>query len=118
MTGGTVVILGDVGRNFGAGMSGGIAYALDPDGRFARRCNTSAADLEKLDHLGTGPGLHMGRTDSDIVRGLLKRHLELTGSPKAEEILREWEKFRPFFVKFFPHEYRRVLMNGEGKKAA
>ena len=118
MTGGTVVILGDVGRNFGAGMSGGVAYALDPDGRFARRCNTSAADLEKLDHLGTGPGLHMGRTDSDIVRGLLKRHLELTGSPKAEEILREWEKFRPFFVKFFPHEYRRVLMNGEGKKAA
>ena len=118
MTGGTVVVLGDVGRNFGAGMSGGIAYALDREGRFARRCNTAAADLEKLDHMGTGPGLHMGRTDSDIVRGLLKRHLELTGSPKAGEILKEWEKFRPHFVKFFPREYRRVLLNGEGKKAA
>ena len=118
MTGGTVVILGDVGRNFGAGMSGGIAYALDRDGRFARRCNTAAADLEKMDHAGTGPGLHLGRTDSDIVLQLLKRHLELTGSPKAKEILAKWDDYRPHFVKFFPREYRRALLNGEGKKAA
>ena len=118
MTGGTVVILGDVGRNFGAGMSGGIAYALDRDGRFARRCNMAAADLEEMDHLKTGPGLHMGRTDSDNVLGLLKRHAVLTGSPKAAEILEEWDQYRSRFVKFFPHEYRRALLNGAGGKKA
>ena len=99
-------------------MSGGIAYALDREGRFARRCNTADADLEKMDHAGTGPGLHLGRTDSDVVLWLLRRHLELTGSPKAEEILAKWDDYRPRFVKFFPREYRRALLNGEGKKAA
>ena len=118
MTGGTVVVLGPVGRNFAAGMSGGIAYALDRDDRFARRCNTTMADLEALDHAGPGPGLHMGRTDSDIVLELLKRHLELTGSPKAAEILEQWDAHRPRFVKVFPREYRAALLKGGAKKAA
>ena len=99
MTGGRVVVLGTTGRNFAAGMSGGIAYVFDPDRRFDARCNLDMVDLE----------LVMDRRDQVELEGLIRRHLEYTGSPRAEEILGRWEACLPFFVKVFPMEYRRVL---------
>jgi glutamate synthase domain-containing protein 3 len=100
MTNGTVVIIGKTGRNFAAGMSGGRAFVYDERGDFtARRCNTTSVDLEPL------------VLDSDVaeVRGLLQRHLELTGSPRAAWIVSNWAEAQPRFIKIFPHEYKRVL---------
>ena len=100
MTNGMVVIIGKTGRNFAAGMSGGRAFVLDEQGDFtARRCNTTSVDLEPL------------VLDSDVaeVRGLLERHRELTGSPRAAWILEHWAEAQPRFIKIFPHEYKRVL---------
>jgi glutamate synthase (ferredoxin) len=94
MTGGRVVVLGPTGRNFAAGMSGGIAYVLDEDGTFAQRCNTQLVGLEPLDE-----------DDMETVRALVAEHLERTGSPVAERVLAE----RPAFVKVMPHDYRRAL---------
>jgi glutamate synthase domain-containing protein 2/glutamate synthase domain-containing protein 3 len=94
MTGGVVVVLGRTGRNFAAGMSGGIAYVLDEDGTFAQRCNTQLVGLEPLDE-----------DDMETVRALVAEHLERTGSPVAERVLAE----RPTFVKVMPHDYRRAL---------
>jgi glutamate synthase domain-containing protein 3 len=100
MTNGTVVVLGSTGRNFAAGMSGGYAFVFDEQGDFStRRCNTSSVDLEPLE------------SDEDVakVRGLLERHRELTGSPRAAWILEHWDSAQPRFIKVFPHEYKRVL---------
>jgi glutamate synthase domain-containing protein 2/glutamate synthase domain-containing protein 1/glutamate synthase domain-containing protein 3 len=100
MTNGTVVVIGTAGRNFAAGMSGGIAYVYDDQGDFtARRCNPASVDLEPL------------ASDSDIaiVRGLLERHRDFTGSPRAAWILDNWSAAQPNFIKVFPHEYKRVL---------
>jgi glutamate synthase (NADPH/NADH) large chain len=115
MTGGTVVVLGPTGRNFAAGMSGGIAYVLDADGDFARRCNTAMVALEPLlsereqeAKLGR-EYWHKGRADEAIVRELIERHARFTGSTRARAILERWADFRPKFVKVFPHEYRRAL---------
>jgi len=115
MTGGTVVVLGPTGRNFAAGMSGGIAYVLDADGDFARRCNTAMVALEPLlsereqeAKLGR-EYWHKGRADEAIVRELIERHVRFTGSTRARAILERWADFRPKFVKVFPHEYRRAL---------
>ncbi|KAA6462117.1 glutamate synthase large subunit [Acidobacteria bacterium AB60] len=100
MTNGLVVVIGSTGRNFAAGMSGGIAYVYDDAGDFTtRRCNKASVDLEPLDR----------EEDVAIVRGLLERHRELTGSPRAAWILDNWESTRPNFIKVFPHEYKRVL---------
>jgi glutamate synthase domain-containing protein 3 len=99
MTGGRVVVLGETGINFAAGMSGGIAYVFDPDRRFDGRCNLDMVDLE----------LVTDNRDQEELEGLIRRHIEYTGSPRAEEILRHWEACLPFFVKVFPMEYRRVL---------
>jgi glutamate synthase domain-containing protein 3 len=93
------VVLGETGINFAAGMSGGIAYVFDPDRRFDGRCNLDMVDLE----------LVTDNRDQEELEGLIRRHLEYTGSPRAEEILRHWEACLPFFVKVFPMEYRRVL---------
>jgi glutamate synthase (NADPH/NADH) large chain len=115
MTGGTVVVLGPTGRNFAAGMSGGIAYVLDLEGDFARRCNTAMVALEPLMSEGEQEakldrGLwHRGLADEAIVRTLLGRHAEFTGSAFARRILEHWTEYRPKFVKVFPHEYRRAL---------
>jgi glutamate synthase domain-containing protein 3 len=99
MTRGLVVVLGSTGRNFAAGMSGGIAYVLDEKGDFAaKRCNLAAVDLEELED-----------EDAQTVRGLVARHAELTASPRAKEILEDWERVRSRFVKIFPREYKRVL---------
>jgi glutamate synthase domain-containing protein 3 len=100
MTNGTVIVLGTTGRNFAAGMSGGIAYVYDDQGDFeARRCNKASVDLEPL----------VLAADVDRVRGLLERHRDLTGSPRAAWILEHWADAQPRFIKIFPHEYKRVL---------
>jgi glutamate synthase domain-containing protein 3 len=100
MTNGLTVIIGKTGRNFAAGMSGGFAFVYDEQGDFAaRRCNTASVDLEPLDLA----------EDVVRVRGLLERHRDLTGSPRAAWILENWAESQPRFIKVFPHEYKRVL---------
>ncbi|WP_245414929.1 glutamate synthase large subunit [Aureimonas flava] len=131
MTGGVVVILGHTGRNFAAGMSGGIAYVYDPEGNFAKRCNMAMVELEpvpeeddlleKLHHHG-GDLQHKGRVDvSSNMTGhdderlyrLISNHLKYTGSSRAKEMLEHWETYRPKFVKVMPVEYRRALLEME-----
>jgi glutamate synthase (NADPH/NADH) large chain len=100
MTNGLVVVLGKTGRNFAAGMTGGIAYVLDQEGTFATiGCNRSEVDLEPV----------TGAQDAELLRGLITRHSELTGSPQAKWILQNWEATLAKFIKVFPHEYKRVL---------
>ncbi|MGF1596726.1 MAG: glutamate synthase large subunit [Acidimicrobiales bacterium] len=98
MTGGVAVVLGRTGRNFGAGMSGGVAYVLDVDGRFADRVNTDMVELEALD------------SEDDVrLYGLVERHLNETGSAVAERLLNDWSTSLTTFVKVMPSDYRRVL---------
>ncbi len=100
MTNGLVLVLGSTGRNFAAGMSGGIAFVYDDQGDFStRRCNTAGVDLEPL------------AEEADIarVRTLLERHRDLTGSPRAAWVLEHWNEAQSKFIKVFPHEYKRVL---------
>ena len=131
MTGGTVVVLGATGRNFAAGMSGGIAYVYDDDGAFATRCNTSMVALEpllpeaeqakverELAAAGNGRLPHAGRSDESLVRELIERHLRFTGSTLALAIIDDWEAARRKFVKVFPAEYRRALTEMHAAKAA
>ncbi len=98
MTGGRVVVLGPTGRNFAAGMSGGIAYVLDPDATFASRCNLELVELEPLE-----------AEDVETVRALVEEHLELAGSQLAERVLDEWELILPLFVKVMPRDYKAAL---------
>jgi glutamate synthase domain-containing protein 2/glutamate synthase domain-containing protein 1/glutamate synthase domain-containing protein 3 len=100
MTGGRMVCLGRTGRNFAAGMSGGFAYVLDDDNRFRRRCNPAMVDLEQ-----------MSAEDDDTkwLKHIITKHYEQTESPRAAEILADWETQLQRFVRVFPHEYRRVL---------
>ncbi|HSC94611.1 MAG TPA: glutamate synthase-related protein, partial [Burkholderiales bacterium] len=115
MTGGTVVVLGMTGRNFAAGMSGGIAYVLDADGDFIKRCNTSMVALEPLlaeaeqEAKLTRDLWHGGMADEAIVKRLIENHARYTGSAQAKQVLERWKEFRPKFVKVFPNEYRRAL---------
>jgi glutamate synthase domain-containing protein 3 len=100
MTKGTVVVLGKTGRNFAAGMTGGIAYVLDETGEFAAtRCNRAGVDLEPV----------VEPADIQLLRSLIESHFEATGSPRAEWILENWDDMLAKFVKVFPHEYKRVL---------
>jgi len=107
MTGGTVVILGRTGRNFGAGMSGGLAYVLDIDRRFAAHCNLETVELVPL----------LPR-DEEIVRVLLREHVARTGSPQAKMILADWLAHAPRFIKVFPSEYRRILSDAAAPETA
>jgi len=100
MTGGRVVVLGRCGRNFAAGMSGGVAYVLDVAGEFRVRCNLGMVDLEPLDQA----------EDVRLVRDLIRRHAEVTGSTLAGRILADWGAFEPRFVKVMPKDYKRVLL--------
>ena len=100
MTGGRVVVLGPTGVNFGAGMTGGIAYVLDDSNDFDLRCNVGTADLESV---------LPGTADEAELLGLIKEHLEATGSPKAKAVLADWENVRSRFVKIIPVEYRHML---------
>jgi glutamate synthase domain-containing protein 2/glutamate synthase domain-containing protein 1/glutamate synthase domain-containing protein 3 len=99
MTGGTVVVLGGTGNNFAAGMSGGIAYVYDESGLFDTRCNLDMVDLESV----------WSWEDQDVLNRLLTRHVELTGSERAKDILNSWENRLPYFVKVFPIDYRKAL---------
>ena len=98
MTGGRAVILGDTGRNFAAGMSGGIAYVWDPAGRFPALVNTEMVELEPLDD-----------GDAAYVRGRIERHVEHTGSTRGRSILDGWARQRERFVKVMPTDYKRAL---------
>jgi glutamate synthase (NADPH) large chain len=112
MTGGTVVVLGMTGRNFAAGMSGGIAYVYDEDGTFAGRCNTAMVAVEKVlseGKQGKGEPMHNGKSDESQLKSLIQRHADYTGSARARQILANWETSRDKFIKVFPHEYRRAL---------
>jgi glutamate synthase (NADPH/NADH) large chain len=115
MTGGTVVVLGTTGRNFAAGMSGGIAYVLDEDGSFGTRCNLSMVSLEPLLSSAEQDGRlsrdfwHLGETDESILRRCIETHMRRTGSARARVILDAWDEWRSKFVKVFPNEYRRAL---------
>jgi glutamate synthase (NADPH/NADH) large chain len=102
MTGGRVLVLGKTGRNFAAGMSGGIAYVLDAQNAFTRRCNPEFVDLEPLERA----------EDVELVLELLKRHTKYTGSTLAARLLTDWSTVANMFVKVMPRDYRRVL---EGK---
>jgi glutamate synthase (NADPH) large chain len=100
MTKGLAVILGQTGKNFAAGMSGGIAFVLDETGEFCRtRCNRSGVDLEPLED----------SNDIAAVKNLIERHVRYTGSPRGQWILENWADLGPRFVKVYPHEYKRVL---------
>jgi glutamate synthase (NADPH) large chain len=99
MTGGRVVVLGRTGRNFAAGMSGGIAYVFDAAGDFARRCNRELVDLEALHQLD----------DVELVRSMLERHVEYTGSDVAGRMLAQWTRSAAMFAKVVPRDYRRAL---------
>ena len=118
MTGGTVVVLGKAGRNFAAGMSGGVAYVLDTSGDFKLRCNRAMVELEPVAEESAQPGAirHLGLADEAILRGLIERHLFYTGSTLARSILDRFAEYRAKFVKVMPHEYRRAL--GEIEAAA
>ena len=100
MTGGRIVVIGRTGRNFAAGMSGGIAYVLDESGDFRRRCNLGMVDLEPL----------AAEADADEVKDLLRRHVRYTQSTVAEQVLAGWTATQPPFVKVTPRDYKRALL--------
>jgi len=126
MTGGTVVVLGKTGRNFAAGMSGGIAYVYDEDGQFASRCNTAMVSLENVlsatEQTATMDKAiwHKGRNgqegDESQLKKLLEDHNRWTGSKRARELLDDWNTARAKFVKVFPIEYKRALGEMAAKK--
>jgi glutamate synthase (NADPH/NADH) large chain len=121
MTGGTVVVLGETGRNFAAGMSGGIAYVYDAHGEFARKCNMemvklepvlAAAEQEKSIERAIWHSVQRGgerATDEEVLKGLVEKHAKYTGSERARHLLNDWENSRSKFVKVFPVEYKRAL---------
>jgi glutamate synthase domain-containing protein 3 len=103
MTGGEAIILGTTGKNFGAGMSGGIAYVLDADGTLESRFNNDSADLEQPT-----------AEDLAYLQSRIQAHLDHTGSERAKALLGDWNTASGQFVKVFPRDYKRVL---ESKKA-
>jgi glutamate synthase (NADPH/NADH) large chain len=134
MTGGVVVVLGTTGRNFAAGMSGGIAYVIDEDNTFKSRCNMAMVELEPVPQeeeiaekeYGIDLESH-GRVDvmSDLttkdaerLKLLVSNHARYTGSKRAAEILANWDHYRPLFRKVMPVEYRRALAEMAKEKAA
>jgi glutamate synthase (NADPH) large chain len=124
MTGGTVVVLGKTGRNFAAGMSGGVAYVFDEDGEFARRCNTAMVSLEKVLPAAEQEATmdraiwHREQADEVQLKKLLEEHNRWTGSKRARELLDTWAQSRGRFVKVFPNEYKRALGEINARKAA
>ena len=106
MTGGRVIVLGESGRNFAAGMSGGVAYVLDADGTFPKRANTGMVDLDPLDE-----------ADDEFVRAMMERHVEFTASEHAARLLHDWADVRRLFVKVMPRDFKRVLA-AEARAAA
>jgi len=136
MTGGCVIVLGPTGRNFAAGMSGGVAYVLDEEGNFETRCNLSMVDLEpiadedkaieEMEHQGGDLESHglvdvmrdMTRYDAQRLHGFIENHHRYTGSAKAKAILDDWATYLPKFVKVMPVDYRRALQQMQAKSQA
>jgi glutamate synthase (NADPH/NADH) large chain len=143
MTGGVVVVLGETGRNFAAGMSGGVAYVYDPQGRFGTLCNLAMVDLERLGPVASNArvskassgdeerrprqravGAHdsgmgdMLAFDAERLRILVERHLLHTGSARARMLLENWDLALTRFVKVMPRDYRRALMDLEAERLA
>jgi glutamate synthase (NADPH/NADH) large chain len=132
MTGGVVVVLGATGRNFAAGMSGGLAYVYDINGNFRDMCNTSIVDLEAIgpaddsedgrpkqrapSAFDNGMG-DMLRFDAERLRILVERHLLMTGSARARALLEDWDAALPRFVKVMPRDYRRALLDLKAEQA-
>ncbi|KAK9094113.1 hypothetical protein Scep_025582 [Stephania cephalantha] len=106
MTGGTVVVLGKTGRNFAAGMSGGVAYVLDIDQKFHSRCNLELVDLDKVEE----------EEDIMTLRMMIQQHQRHTKSKLAEEVLANFDHLLPKFIKVFPRDYKRVLQNMKAKE--
>nr|MBC8282912.1 glutamate synthase subunit alpha [Nitrospinota bacterium] len=106
MTGGLVVVLGSTGRNFAAGMSGGLAYVLDRDNDFEIHCNKSSVDLVDVKE----------EEDVQQLKSLIEEHFHSTHSAVAKKILDEWEETLSKFVKIYPTDYRRVLEEQKNKK--
>ena len=104
MTKGVVAVLGPTGRNFAAGMSGGFAYVLDLDGGFPGRCNPEMVDLEPM----------VDREDVETLRGLVEDHYRHTGSPRAKDVLDNWDAMLPRFVKVYPKAFKEVLERAKG----
>ena len=105
MTGGRVVVLGETGRNFGAGMSGGIAYILDRAGTFRQRCNMGMVELETM----------TSEEDINELRALIENHARYTDSTVAHSVLQNWEESLEQFVKVMPTDYKRVLQERQTK---
>jgi glutamate synthase (NADPH/NADH) large chain len=99
MTGGRVVVLGPAGRNFAAGMSGGVAYVLDENRQFERTCNKEMVALGSLED----------PEEIEEVLGMIRRHVQATSSMRGKDILMRWAELRPLFVRVIPNDYRRVL---------
>ena len=120
MTGGCVVVLGSTGRNFAAGMSGGIAYILDEDGSFEKRCNKAQVELENIsdndDYVSEKEMDDMINHDSQRLRELIKKHHTYTGSSRAKSIIDNWKSFLPKFIKIMPTDYRRALLEIQAKE--
>jgi glutamate synthase domain-containing protein 2/glutamate synthase domain-containing protein 1/glutamate synthase domain-containing protein 3 len=108
MTGGRVAVIGPTGRNFAAGMSGGVAYVYDDNGMFPKLCNQDLVSLEKLE----------SDEDRDVLRFMLEQHVKFTQSSVATAILDDWENEVRWFVKVMPNDYRRVLEQRAKKAAA
>jgi glutamate synthase (ferredoxin) len=106
MTGGIAVILGKVGRNFGAGMSGGIAYVLDIKNTFRQNCNSETLNLDPV----------LAENDQKELKQLIRNHYRATASPLANRILDNWEEYLPKFIKVLPEEYRKALLRLEKEK--
>jgi len=107
MTGGRALILGKTGRNFAAGMSGGVAFVYDEDGTFPSRCNLGMVDLHPLD-----------QESISVVQGMLERHCAYTGSPVAKGVLDQWRRVVDKFVQVMPRDYARVLSEQRAKELA
>jgi len=107
MTGGRVVVLGHVGVNFAAGMTGGIAYVYDEKGHFDLACNPDGVDLESVE-----PG---SEAETELKK-LIEEHRRATGSPRAAQMLADWERYWPRFVRVFPVEYRNALTRQGGAR--
>lgn len=103
MTGGRMVCLGSTGRNFAAGMSGGVAYVYDPDKKFPARCNMGLVGLDSIE----------SSEEADEIRGYIEEHVQATGSQLGQEFLDNWDSRVGMFVKVMPHDYKRVLMERE-----
>ena len=136
MTGGVVVVLGVTGRNFAAGMSGGIAYVIDEDGTFKSRCNMAMVELEPVPQEEDVSEKEFGHyndleshgrveimsdltnNDAERLHLLISKHARYTNSKRAAEILADWQRYRPLFRKVMPVEYRRALAEMAKEKAA